>query len=230
MTAAADSVAAARSERLARRRRRGLDASSPRRRVDRVRTGFRPAAARAAVRGRRPRRRRRQVVVRSSTRSQVRALPTRSALARRIVERPARARRAARRRPQGRRRGGSPDLRPVVVARRPAATSRRRPAGDLRPAGAQGRGRDRSRPPRLRPRRAGVRVRAGRRCDRAWPNAELNLRVEAFLRDRGASASHPLVLFGENAANPRRPGGRVLRAGDVVCADISACLGTAGAT
>ena len=31
---------------------------------------------------------------------------------------------------------------------------------------------------------------------------ELNLRVEAFLRDRGASASHPLVLFGENAANP----------------------------
>jgi Xaa-Pro dipeptidase len=54
---------------------------------------------------------------------------------------------------------------------------------------------------------------------------ELSLSVEAFLRDRGASASHPLVLFGENAANPHAdPGGRVLRAGDVVCADISACL------
>ena len=31
---------------------------------------------------------------------------------------------------------------------------------------------------------------------------ELNVRVEAFLRDEGASASHPLVLFGANAANP----------------------------
>jgi Xaa-Pro dipeptidase len=34
------------------------------------------------------------------------------------------------------------------------------------------------------------------------------------------------VLFGENAANPHaHPGERKLRAGDVVCADISACIG-----
>jgi Xaa-Pro dipeptidase len=54
---------------------------------------------------------------------------------------------------------------------------------------------------------------------------ELNGRVETFLRENGASASHPLVLFGENAANPHAdPTGRVLRDSDVVCADISACL------
>jgi Xaa-Pro dipeptidase len=54
---------------------------------------------------------------------------------------------------------------------------------------------------------------------------ELNARVAGFLRDRGATDSHPLVLFGENAANSHAdPTGRRLRVGDVVCADISACL------
>ncbi len=54
---------------------------------------------------------------------------------------------------------------------------------------------------------------------------ELNVRVEAFLRDGGATTSHPLILFGENAANPHAdPTERVLREGDVICADISACL------
>jgi Xaa-Pro aminopeptidase len=54
---------------------------------------------------------------------------------------------------------------------------------------------------------------------------ELNRRVESFLRERGATASHPVILFGENAANPHaHPSGRELRAGEVVVADVSACL------
>jgi Xaa-Pro dipeptidase len=54
---------------------------------------------------------------------------------------------------------------------------------------------------------------------------ELNSKVASFLRDRGATDSHPLILFGENAANPHAdPTERRLRVGDVVCADISACL------
>jgi Xaa-Pro dipeptidase len=53
----------------------------------------------------------------------------------------------------------------------------------------------------------------------------VNARVEAFLREQGATDAHPLILFGENAANPHgNPGPRELRAGDVVCADLSACL------
>jgi Xaa-Pro dipeptidase len=53
----------------------------------------------------------------------------------------------------------------------------------------------------------------------------LNARVEAFLREQGASDAHPLILFGENAANPHgNPGPRPLQQGDVVCADLSACL------
>lgn len=53
----------------------------------------------------------------------------------------------------------------------------------------------------------------------------LNARVEAFLREQGASDTHPLILFGESAANPHgNPGSRELRRGDVVCADLSACL------
>ena len=53
----------------------------------------------------------------------------------------------------------------------------------------------------------------------------LNARVEAFLREQGATAAHPLILFGENAANPHGdPGPRELQKGDVVCADLSACL------
>ncbi|HEY3726236.1 MAG TPA: Xaa-Pro peptidase family protein [Solirubrobacteraceae bacterium] len=53
----------------------------------------------------------------------------------------------------------------------------------------------------------------------------LNARVEGWLREQGATAAHPLILFGENAANPHgEPGPRELRPGDVVCADLSACL------
>jgi Xaa-Pro dipeptidase len=53
----------------------------------------------------------------------------------------------------------------------------------------------------------------------------VNARVESRLREQGATDSHPLILFGENAANPHaQPGIRKLRAGDVVCADLSACL------
>ena len=53
----------------------------------------------------------------------------------------------------------------------------------------------------------------------------LNARVEAFLREQGATDAHPLILFGENAANPHsNPGPRELQPGDVVCADLSACL------
>ncbi len=54
---------------------------------------------------------------------------------------------------------------------------------------------------------------------------ELNGRIEGFLRDEGASASHSHVLFGTNAANPHAdPAETVLAVGDVICADISACL------
>lgn len=53
----------------------------------------------------------------------------------------------------------------------------------------------------------------------------VNARVEGGLRERGATEAHPLILFGENAANPHAQGGsRALRSGDVVCADVSACL------
>jgi Xaa-Pro dipeptidase len=53
----------------------------------------------------------------------------------------------------------------------------------------------------------------------------LNARVEGWLREQGATGAHPLILFGENAANPHAdPGPRELRQGDVVCADLSACL------
>lgn len=53
----------------------------------------------------------------------------------------------------------------------------------------------------------------------------VNADVQSWLRERGASAAHPLVLFGESAANPHgQPGERELRRGDVVCADLSACL------
>ncbi len=53
----------------------------------------------------------------------------------------------------------------------------------------------------------------------------LNARVEGWLREQGATSAHPLILFGESAANPHAdPGQRELRNGDVVCADLSACL------
>lgn len=53
----------------------------------------------------------------------------------------------------------------------------------------------------------------------------VNARVEGWLRERGATDAHSLILFGEGAANPHgKPGPRELREGDVVCADLSACL------
>lgn len=53
----------------------------------------------------------------------------------------------------------------------------------------------------------------------------LNARIEGWLREHGAAEVHPLILFGENAANPHaQAGSRQLRRGDVVCADISARL------
>jgi Xaa-Pro dipeptidase len=53
----------------------------------------------------------------------------------------------------------------------------------------------------------------------------VNARIEAHLREQGATDVHPLILFGESSANPHgQPGERELRAGDVVCADLSASL------
>jgi Xaa-Pro dipeptidase len=54
----------------------------------------------------------------------------------------------------------------------------------------------------------------------------VNARVAFELAEAGATESHPLVLFGENGANPHgTPGERTLAPGDVVCADISARIG-----
>jgi Xaa-Pro dipeptidase len=51
----------------------------------------------------------------------------------------------------------------------------------------------------------------------------VNARVAYELARVGATDSHPLVLFGPNAADPHgAPGERTLQPGDVVCADISA--------
>jgi len=53
----------------------------------------------------------------------------------------------------------------------------------------------------------------------------VNAGVESWLREQGATDAHPLILFGPDAANPHaEPGPRELAAGDVVCADLSACL------
>ena len=53
----------------------------------------------------------------------------------------------------------------------------------------------------------------------------VNARVEGWLREQGAEDAHALILFGDHAADPHgQPGGRVLKRGDVVCADVSACL------
>jgi Xaa-Pro dipeptidase len=52
-----------------------------------------------------------------------------------------------------------------------------------------------------------------------------NARIEAWLREQGATEAHPHVLFGAHAADPHgEPDERELRAGDVVCADVAACL------
>ena len=53
----------------------------------------------------------------------------------------------------------------------------------------------------------------------------VNAQVESWLREQGAIDAHPLILFGPAAANPHgEPGERELAAGDVVCADLSACV------
>src|SRR5579875_590775 len=55
--------------------------------------------------------------------------------------------------------------------------------------------------------------------------SQINTGVESWLREQGAAAAHPLILFGESSANPHgEPGARELRRGEVVCADLSACL------
>jgi Xaa-Pro dipeptidase len=52
---------------------------------------------------------------------------------------------------------------------------------------------------------------------------EANAHVEYLLRRRGATAAHPAILFGANAAQPHASGGPgVLAEGDVVVADVSA--------
>jgi Xaa-Pro dipeptidase len=54
---------------------------------------------------------------------------------------------------------------------------------------------------------------------------EVNARVDFELRARGATDSHPLILFGPNGAKPHSdPGDRALAEGDVVVADVSACI------
>lgn len=53
----------------------------------------------------------------------------------------------------------------------------------------------------------------------------VNTHVASWLRDQGATDVHPLILFGENAANPHaNPSLRQLQPADVICADVSACL------
>src|SRR5919197_2888777 len=55
---------------------------------------------------------------------------------------------------------------------------------------------------------------------------EANAHVEYLLRRRGATAAHPLVLFGRHGAQPHAdPGPAVLAPGDVVVADVSAQFG-----
>jgi Xaa-Pro aminopeptidase len=54
---------------------------------------------------------------------------------------------------------------------------------------------------------------------------EVNARVDFRLRAQGATDTHPLILFGPNGAKPHSaPGDRALAAGDVVVADVSACI------
>jgi Xaa-Pro dipeptidase len=51
----------------------------------------------------------------------------------------------------------------------------------------------------------------------------VNARIAFELAEAGATETHPLVLFGPNAANPHAaPGERALAPGDVICADVSA--------
>jgi Xaa-Pro dipeptidase len=54
---------------------------------------------------------------------------------------------------------------------------------------------------------------------------DVNAQVDAQLRRLGATESHPLILFGPNGARPHEaPGERALAPGDVVVADVSACI------
>lgn len=55
---------------------------------------------------------------------------------------------------------------------------------------------------------------------------EVNALVAYQLSRRGATAVHPLILFGAHAAQPHAdPDDRTLQGGDVVCADVSAMIG-----
>jgi Xaa-Pro dipeptidase len=54
---------------------------------------------------------------------------------------------------------------------------------------------------------------------------DVNARVDYRLRAEGATDAHPLILFGPNGAKPHSaPGDRALAVGDVVVADVSACI------
>ena len=103
-----------------------------------------------------------------------------------------------------------------------ARSGRRR---HLRPAGAQGRGRDRGRSARVRAGRGRVRASCGRCSSRACPSASSTAGSSPSCATGARPTRIRSILFGENAANPHAdPTDRVLREGDVVCADISACL------
>jgi Xaa-Pro dipeptidase len=53
----------------------------------------------------------------------------------------------------------------------------------------------------------------------------VNAAADRRLRELGATDTHPLILFGPNAASPHRaPSNRSLNVGDVVCADLSASI------
>ena len=53
----------------------------------------------------------------------------------------------------------------------------------------------------------------------------VNARVAFELREAGATESHPLILFGENASQPARVADPRRSRGDVICADVSARIG-----
>ena len=62
-----------------------------------------------------------------------------------------------------------------------------------------------------------------RRAVRGGRRAAVNARVAFELAEAGATESHPLILFGENASNPHGvAAARRLAEGDVICADVSA--------
>ena len=216
--------AAARGGRRGRARRVHRD----RRRVDRLPDGLQAAPARAALRRRRAGPRAAAASsCRSSTSARSRARPRRSSASSYDASSDGLPELAGLL--DGARRVGVEEDH-IVFARSAALAGRGlelAPAGGVAsPTCAPARTRPRSRRCGARARSSSSRTRSrGTLLRPGISERELNVRIEGFLRDEGASASHSLVLFGENAANPHAdPTERVLAVGDVVCADISACL------